>query len=36
MKKLYTILKYNGKIRSYIPGKYAGWAPGKIFGRLDC
>ena len=34
--KLYTILKNGTKIKSSIPGKYAGWAPGKIFGRLDC
>ena len=36
MKRLYTILKNGEKIKSIIPGKYAGWAPGKIFGRLDC
>jgi methylphosphotriester-DNA--protein-cysteine methyltransferase len=28
---------YGGRItESNSPGKYAGWAPGKIFGRLDC
>jgi methylphosphotriester-DNA--protein-cysteine methyltransferase len=34
--KLYTILKDGGFIRSRIPGQYAGWKQGKIFGRLDC
>ncbi|OGF26240.1 hypothetical protein A2303_03515 [Candidatus Falkowbacteria bacterium RIFOXYB2_FULL_47_14] len=35
-KNRYRILK-NGKfILSEKPGKYAGWRPGKIFGRLDC
>ncbi|PIR69481.1 MAG: metal-binding protein [Candidatus Niyogibacteria bacterium CG10_big_fil_rev_8_21_14_0_10_46_36] len=35
-KKRYKILK-NGKfIESTTPGKYAGWAPRKIFGRMDC
>jgi len=34
--KLYTILKAGEFVRSPIPGKYAGWGPGKIFGRLDC
>jgi methylphosphotriester-DNA--protein-cysteine methyltransferase len=36
MEKLYTILKQGKYIKSSIPGEYAGWAPGKIFGRLDC
>ena len=32
----YRVLK-NGKIvESAIPGKYAGYRPDKIFGRLDC
>lgn len=32
----YKVLK-NGKIiESLIPGRYAGWKLGKIFGRLDC
>ncbi|MBI3336364.1 metal-binding protein [Candidatus Peregrinibacteria bacterium] len=35
-KKLYKILKGGEIILSEIPGKYAGWRPGKIFGRLDC
>jgi methylphosphotriester-DNA--protein-cysteine methyltransferase len=35
-KKLYKILKDGETIRSPIPGEYAGWRPGKIFGRLDC
>ena len=34
--RLYSILKNGQIIRSEIPGDYAGWAPGKIFGRLDC
>lgn len=34
--KLYSILKQGEIIQSKIPGEYAGWAPGKIFGRLDC
>ena len=33
--KKYKILK-NGKIEeSTMPGKFAGWKPGKIFDRLD-
>lgn len=36
MGRRYKILK-NGKIiESKISGRYAGWRPGKIFGRLDC
>ncbi len=34
--KLYKILKNGETILSEIPGEYAGWRPGKIFGRLDC
>jgi len=34
--KQYTILKEGEFIPSEIPGEYAGWASGKIFGRLDC
>ena len=34
--KLYKILKNGAIINSPIPGKYAGWRPGRIFGRLDC
>lgn len=34
--KLYTILKDGEFIKSPISGEYAGWGPGKIFGRLDC
>jgi methylphosphotriester-DNA--protein-cysteine methyltransferase len=34
--KKYKVLK-NGRImESNVPGKYVGWRPGKIFGRLDC
>ncbi len=32
----YTLLKKGGFIKSNIPGKYAGWVPGRIFGRLNC
>lgn len=35
-KKLYRILKDGKFIDSPTPGRYAGWGPGKIFGRLDC
>lgn len=34
--KLYKILKRGRIIESRIPGEYAGWAPGKIFGTLGC
>lgn len=34
--KLYNILKNGEFIKSVNPGEYAGWAHGKIFGRLDC
>lgn len=33
---LYKVLTSNGFITSEIPGKFAGWRPGKIYGRLDC
>lgn len=32
----YHILKGGKIISSSQPGLYAGWRPGKIFGRLDC
>lgn len=32
----YEILKDGKVIKSKILGRYAGWRPGKIFGRLDC
>jgi len=34
--KKYKILKGEEIIESETPGEYAGWSPGKIFGRLDC
>ena len=34
--KIYKILKASETVESTIPGMYAGWKPGKIFGRLDC
>ncbi len=33
---LYKILKDNETIESPVPGEYAGYRRGKIFGRLDC
>jgi methylphosphotriester-DNA--protein-cysteine methyltransferase len=36
MRKTYTILKAGKPAKSKVPGKYAGWRPGRIFGRLDC
>ena len=33
---MYKILKNGQFIESTIPGLYAGWGKGKIFGRLDC
>ncbi|MEX2145279.1 MAG: Ada metal-binding domain-containing protein [Candidatus Spechtbacterales bacterium] len=30
------LLKDGKATESKIPGKYAGWKPGKIFGHLDC
>lgn len=32
----YKVLKNGEIVESDVPGKYAGWRPGKIFGRLDC
>jgi|GEM_PF-1851575 len=34
--KLYAVIKDGRTIQSETPGRYAGWGPGKIFGRLDC
>jgi methylphosphotriester-DNA--protein-cysteine methyltransferase len=34
--KLYTIRKEGDLLTSPAAGEYAGWGPGKIFGRLDC
>lgn len=34
--KQYTLLKDGKPVKSTIAGEYAGWGPGKIFGRLDC
>ena len=34
--KSHTILKDGDFIRSSIFVGYAGWGPGKIFGKLDC
>jgi hypothetical protein len=35
-KKKYKVLKDGRSATSVTPGKYAGWKPKKIFGRLDC
>jgi hypothetical protein len=34
--KLYRVIKDGKEILSPIPGRFAGWRQGKIFGRLDC
>jgi len=36
MPKEYKLLKDGKTVISRIPGKYAGYKRGKIFGRLDC
>ncbi|MFA5987083.1 MAG: Ada metal-binding domain-containing protein [Candidatus Paceibacterota bacterium] len=36
VEKTYKIIKNGRTVISKIPGKYAGWKRGKIFGRLDC
>ena len=36
LEKVYKILKDGVIVKSTVPGRYAGWKPGKIFGRLDC
>lgn len=33
---MYKVLQDGGIIESSVPGKYAGYKKGKIFGRLDC
>jgi methylphosphotriester-DNA--protein-cysteine methyltransferase len=35
-KKIYYVIKNNAVIKSSVPGRYAGWKKGKIFGRLNC
>lgn len=32
----YTLQSPTGPIQSVTPGEFAGWLPGKIYGRLDC
>lgn len=34
--KRYTVIQGGRPMQSFAPGRYAGWRPGKIFGRLDC
>ena len=36
MEKYYYVIKNKKKVKTKIPGEYAGWQPGKIFGKLDC
>ena len=36
MLKLYKVIKDGEVIETETPGRYAGWGPGKIFGKLDC
>ncbi len=36
-RKTYVLIGSDGQVyQSKVPGRYAGWRPGKIFGRLDC
>lgn len=34
--KRYKVLKDGKIVESAVPGTFAGWKRGKIFGRLDC
>jgi len=34
--KVYYVIREGRRIKSLVPGIFAGWKPGKIFGRLDC
>jgi len=34
--RLYRVIRNGKTIETKTPGRYAGWRPGKIFGRLDC
>lgn len=36
MPKRYPVLKDGRFVRSRVPGRFAGWKRGKIFGRLTC
>lgn len=33
---MYKVIKNNQIVNSDVPGLYAGWRSGKIFGRLNC
>lgn len=33
---MYKVIINNQIVNSDVPGLYAGWRSGKIFGRLDC
>lgn len=34
--KMFKVIVNGQTVESAVPGLYAGWRPGKIFGRLDC
>jgi methylphosphotriester-DNA--protein-cysteine methyltransferase len=34
--KIFKVIVNGKTIESDVPGLYAGWRPGKIFGRLNC
>ncbi|MEY4744246.1 MAG: hypothetical protein RL272_191 [Candidatus Parcubacteria bacterium] len=36
MSKRYLVMKDGAPVESPVPGRYAGWKGGKIFGRLSC
>ena len=36
MAKIYRVYVNGVLIETNVPGKFAGWIKGKIFGRLDC
>ena len=36
VRRVYWLLKKGRRVPSAVPGRYAGWRVGKIFGRLDC
>jgi len=36
MPKKYRLIKNGSSVKSALPGRYAGWKKGKIFGRLTC
>ena len=36
MARIFRLIKDGETVESKVPGNYAGWRHGKIFGRLDC